>query len=75
MTKNVNMSIDLNCGSLSNFGLLWQRSKCAESPIYQLFPYLLFWTCMSEIKFRPHFSLNWQMRKNFEYAIGRVDIL
>ena len=39
-----------------------QRSKCAESPIYQLFLYFLFWTCMSEIKFRPYFSLNWQMR-------------
>ena len=24
--------------------------------------YFLFWTCMSEIYFRPYFSLNWQMR-------------
>ena len=27
-----------------NFGLLWLRSKCAESSIYQLFPYVLFMT-------------------------------
>ena len=38
--------MDLNCGSLLNFGLLWQRSKCGESPIYQLSPYFLFWTCI-----------------------------
>ena len=43
------MSIDWKT---PNFGLLGQRSKCAESPIYQLFPYFLYWTCMSEIKFR-----------------------
>ena len=49
------MSTDYNCESFLNFGLLWQRSKCAESPMYQLFPYFLFWTCMSEIKSR-HFS-------------------
>ena len=28
------------------FGLLWQRSKCTESPVHQLFQYFLFWTCM-----------------------------
>ena len=42
-----------------NFVSLWQRSKCAETPIYQLLPNFLFWTCMSEIKYRPYFSFNW----------------
>ena len=35
------MSIDQNCRSRLNFGLLWQRSKGAKSPIDQLFPYLV----------------------------------
>ena len=30
----MNIFIDKNCGRLLNVGLLWQRSKCAESPIY-----------------------------------------
>ena len=59
---NLTASIDKNCESLLNFGLMWQQSKCAESDIYQLFLYFLSWTCMSEIKFRLYFSLNWQMR-------------
>ena len=65
------MSIDKYCGSPLNFALLSQRSKCAESPIYHLFPYLLFWTCMSEIRFRPYYSPNWQIRntKSKTYAI------
>ena len=57
------MSIDQNCGSLLNFGLLWQHRKCTESPSYSRI--FLCWTCMSEIIFRPYFSLNmlnWQMR-------------
>ena len=42
-----------------NFGLLWQRRKCTESPVYQLFMYFLFWTSMSENKSRPYFPFNW----------------
>ena len=57
-------SIDNNCGIILNFGLLWQRSKCTESPVYQLFLYFLFLTYMSQIKFpyfseSPYFSCNW----------------
>ena len=37
---------------------MWQRSKCAESPINQLFTYFVLWTSISEIKLRPYFSLN-----------------
>ena len=49
---------------LQVFGLLWQRSTrfFGERPVYQLFMSFLFWTCMSENKFRTHFLLNWQMR-------------
>ena len=36
---------------------LWQWNKCIENPVYQLFLCFLFWTCMSEIKFRLYFSL------------------
>ena len=56
------MSIDDNCGIIFNFGLLWQRSKCIENPVYQLFLYFLFWTYMYEIKCRPHFSFTWSMQ-------------
>ena len=52
------MSIDKNYGSILNFGLRWQGSKCTDNPIYQLFPYFLFWTFMSEIKYLPYFSFN-----------------
>ena len=60
--KKENQYFYVGGGGLLNFGLLWQRSKCTESPIYQLLPYFLFWTCMSEITFRSYSSLNWQMR-------------
>ena len=42
-------------------------ASAQKSPIYQLLLYFLFWTCISEIKFRHYFSLNWQMRNtNFK---------
>ena len=40
------------------FWSLCQRSKSTENLIDQLFLYFLFWTCMSEIKYRPYFSFN-----------------
>ena len=43
-----------------NFGAL---NKCTENPVYQLFLYFLFWTCMSEIKSCLSFSFNWEMSK------------
>ena len=36
--------MEWNCGGRLNFGLLWQRSKCAENPIYQLFRYISYLT-------------------------------
>ena len=36
--------MEWNCGGRFNFGLLWQRSKCAENPIYQLFRYISYLT-------------------------------
>ena len=75
------MSIDYNCVNLLNFGSLWERSKCAESPIYQLFLYLLFWTSISEIKSRPYFSFLWKtgytkFKKSYAILVsGHVDIV
>ena len=38
------MSIDLNCGNLVIFWIIWQRSKCDES-LSVITVYFLFWTC------------------------------
>ena len=40
-----------SCRSLFTLGLLWQHSKCAESPIYQLFPYSNFGHACHKVKF------------------------
>ena len=41
----------LELGKSFKFWVLWQRSKWVESPTYRLFPYFLFWTCMSKLNF------------------------
>ena len=48
--------MEWNCGGRFNFGLLWQRSKCAENPIYQLFRYI---------------SLAYLTLDGFLYSMGR----
>ena len=49
---------DQNRGSPLILGLLWQRRKCAESSICQLFQYFLFWKCISEIISCPYLYFN-----------------
>ena len=40
---------------ISNVGTfeLWKSFECWVT-FYQLFPYFLFWTCISEVKSRPY---------------------
>ena len=74
------MLVDWNCGSILNFGLLWQRRECAESPFISYSRISYFGHACSNLNFIliSRLLANAQHKNVKTYAIliyERVDIL